>query len=89
MAVPVRCRGMANRLVTLTMSVADQHQEDEDIEPVPIPMGSGTRRRLVRFASAIGKPPAQAAGDLLKDLLADSDFWDAAELVPEKPALNS
>ena len=57
---------------------------DEDFEDVPIPLDHVTLARLVRFARSIGRHPRDAAGVLLHDLLADSEFWGAAD----NPRLN-
>lgn len=38
-----------------------------------------TARRLVVFARRVGLPVGAAAAALLRDLLGDEDFWDAAE----------
>ena len=43
-----------------------------------MPLDDGTADRLERFATATGKTPAQAAALLLRDLLWDPDFWQAA-----------
>ena len=51
----------------------------EDVEDIPIPLDGLTVRRLARFARLVGKRPLEAAGELLRDLLEDSDFWDAVE----------
>jgi len=53
---------------------------EEDVEDVlPIPLDPVTVKRLARFARLIGQHPRDVAGMLLCDLLADQDFWDAAE----------
>lgn len=62
------------------MSREDADEIPEEVELVPVPMDRQTRARLVRFADAIGKPPARAAHDLLRDLLDDPAFWEAAEI---------
>lgn len=51
----------------------------DDRELVPIPMDAETIRRLARFGQATGLHPTDAAGDLLRDLLADDEFWNASE----------
>lgn len=58
------------------MSTADE--EDAGIEMVPVPLDRVARRRLVRFAAAIGKQPIHAAAELLTGLLADEQLYDAA-----------
>jgi hypothetical protein len=62
-----------------------QIQEDA-VELVPVPMSAETRRRLVRFAAAIGKHPTDAAAELFAELLHDDAFWNAAEV--ERSPLN-
>jgi hypothetical protein len=44
-----------------------------------VPLNAVTLRRLERFARGLGKPVGAAAADLLRDLLADEEFWEAAE----------
>jgi hypothetical protein len=73
--IPLRAE--PNRPTSAPMRNSDRKQDD-GIELVPVPMGPETRARLVAFARAVGKPPAEAAGALLNDLLEDQDFWDAA-----------
>ena len=48
--------------------------EDENV----VPMDDLTAARLTLFAARVGKSPAETAAALLRDLLADPDFWDAA-----------
>lgn len=52
---------------------------DDDVEDVVIPLDQATIARLARFGREIGQHPRDAAGQLLRDLLADSDFWSAAD----------
>jgi hypothetical protein len=52
---------------------------DEDLDVIPVPADGETRARLKRFAAAIGKPPVEAARVLLRDLLADEEFWNEAD----------
>jgi hypothetical protein len=47
---------------------------------VPVPLDRRTRERLSRFAEAIDEHPLVAAARLLRDLLADDEFYNAAEV---------
>lgn len=40
-----------------------------------VPMDDLTAARLTIVADMFGKTPAKAAADLLRDLLADPEFW--------------
>jgi hypothetical protein len=51
---------------------------DDTEELVPIPLDEATRARLVHFARAIGEHPTRAASTLLRELLRDDEFWNAA-----------
>jgi 2-keto-4-pentenoate hydratase len=63
-------------------------QDDVDIELVPVPMDRETRQRLVKFAAAIDKQPIHAAAQLLRDLLSDDEFYEAAEAAAADAALH-
>lgn len=54
-------------------------EDDDEIELVPVPMDRATRARLARFARLSGDRAVMAAGAILRDVLADEDFWEAAE----------
>ena len=56
-----------------------RRKDDDEIERLPIPLDGTTRTRLAKFGRAIGQHPADAAGALLRDLLADDEFWNSAE----------
>lgn len=43
-----------------------------------IPLDDESWERLGRFAAEIRKTPAQAAALLLRDVLVDEQFWEAA-----------
>lgn len=45
---------------------------------VPVPLDPVTTERLLRFAEASGLHPLVAAASLLRDLLADDEFYNAA-----------
>lgn len=61
------------------MSTAQDDEDDEEgVELVPVPMGRKTRERLARFAAALGKQPIHAAGKLMRDLMSDDEFYNAA-----------
>lgn len=51
---------------------------DNDTELVPIPMDAETRRRLAAFSRASGLTAVDAAASLLKHLLIDDAFYEAA-----------
>jgi hypothetical protein len=51
----------------------------DDFTTVPIPLDRRTRERLAHFAEAIDEHPIIAAARLLRDLLADDDFYNAAQ----------
>ena len=50
----------------------------DDFETVPVPLDRTTRERLVRFAEAVGEHPLVIAARLMRDLLADDEFYNAA-----------
>lgn len=50
---------------------------DEHVLPELVLDGE-TIARLVRFSEAVGKPPRAVASELIRDLLADDEFWNAA-----------
>jgi hypothetical protein len=59
--------------------VSDADEDDEDIQLVPVEMDQHTRRCLALFARLTGQAgTAPAAGRLLRDLLRDTEFWEAA-----------
>jgi hypothetical protein len=45
-----------------------------------LPLNDDTLDRLDAFAASIGKTPGEAAAALLRDLLADVEFWKAAQM---------
>jgi hypothetical protein len=51
---------------------------DDETEEALIDLDQDTIARLARFGRAVGKHPRVLAGELLRDLLADPDFWNAA-----------
>ena len=53
-------------------------EQDEDVEVVLVPLDGATLTRLAKFGRATGQHPARAAGALLRDLLADDEFYNAA-----------
>lgn len=55
----------------------DDLLDDDDVEIV-VPLSPDTAKRLFRFARAVGCHPDRAAGALLRDLLVDDEFWNAA-----------
>lgn len=48
--------------------------QDDDIIELPIPLDRETVSRLARLGRAVGKHPAKAAGELLRDLLRDDEM---------------
>jgi hypothetical protein len=51
---------------------------DDEFEIVPVPMDRETRRLLAAFARASNTPAVDVAASLLRDLLSDYEFWEAA-----------
>lgn len=60
------------------MEKPQTRKADDGVELVPVPMSRETRKRLVAFARAIGKPEGLAAAELFAELLNDDEFWNAA-----------
>lgn len=52
----------------------------DDFATISIPLDREAQRRLLRFAKAIHEHPLVAAARLLSDLLADDEFYNAAEV---------
>jgi hypothetical protein len=60
------------------MSRLRAEQNEEDVEVVPIPLDGATLTRLAKFGQATGQHPVDAASALLRELLKDDDFFNAA-----------
>jgi hypothetical protein len=53
-------------------------EDIKDVEVVPIPLDGATLTRLAEFGRATRQHPVDAASSLLRELLHDDEFYNAA-----------